>query len=154
MRFGRIIKCYYMEVRRIKRRLPVPDDASNELEVKLIYKTVSCRPYGAFQEEILATLRQIRQIIVEQHNGLFRHLVDSLMNKDLVLIAFPSSHRQESSVHPKSSLPSKRPDFAAANYESLTEAEKLMPLAMEGTVRRKETYPDRYNRYARDRDRP
>lgn len=140
---GGIIKCYYMEVRRIKRRLTFSgiDTLLNELEVKL-YKNLFIP--GArtelTREEILATLRQIRQIIVEQHNGLFLHLVDSLMNKILVFgLHFASLDiRQESSIHRKTlaALREKGLTSLPANYDSLTEAEKIDALlAMQGTVR-------------------
>ncbi|MBL7741027.1 MAG: phosphoenolpyruvate carboxylase [Chitinophagaceae bacterium] len=103
---GSIIKCYYMEVRRIKRRLTFSgiDILLNELEAKL-YNNLFIPGIRTElkKEEILGTLEQIRKIIIEQHNGLFLHLVNNLINKIEVFgLHFASLDiRQDSSVHGK-----------------------------------------------------
>jgi phosphoenolpyruvate carboxylase len=103
---GSIIKCYYLDVRKLKRRLTFSgiDILLNDLESKL-YKNLFIPGIKTElnQVEILATLEQIRRIIIEQHNGLFLHLVSNLINKIEVFgLHFASLDvRQESSVHGK-----------------------------------------------------
>jgi phosphoenolpyruvate carboxylase len=146
---GGIIKCYYMEVRRIKRRLTFSgiDTLLNDLENKL-YRNLFI-PGARTQltrEEILGTLQQIRQIIVEQHNGLFLHLVDNLINKIEVFgLHFASLDiRQESSVHGKilAAIAEKYPGILPADYDRLPEAEKIEALInIEGRIN-PEDFPD------------
>ncbi len=101
---GSIIKCYYLEVRRIKRRLTFKgvDIILNELE-KQLYDNIFIPGYQTdiSKEYILAELEKIKSIIVYQHNGLFLHLVNSLINKVNVFgLHFASLDvRQESTVH-------------------------------------------------------
>jgi phosphoenolpyruvate carboxylase len=101
---GGIIKCYYLDVRKLKRRLTFSgiDILLNDLENKL-YKNLFI-PGAKTQltrEEILNTLEEIKRIIIEQHNGLFLHLVNNLINKiEIFGLHFASLDvRQESSVH-------------------------------------------------------
>ena len=103
---GAIIKCYYLDVRRLKRRLTFEgvDILLNELENKL-YTNLFIPGYktSLTKDEILATLQQIKEIIIHQHNGLFLHMVNNLMNKIEVFgLHFTTLDiRQESSVHGK-----------------------------------------------------
>ena len=101
---GSIIKCYYLEVRRLKRRLTFEgvDTLLSELEVKLYNNLfIPGVKTRLTNEEILNTLEQIRQIIIHQHNGLFLHTVDNLINKiEIFGLHFASLDiRQDSSVH-------------------------------------------------------
>jgi len=101
---GSIIKCYYLEVRRIKRRLTFKgvDVILNELE-KQLYDNIFIPGYQTdiSKEYILEELEKIKSIIVYQHNGLFLHLVNNLINKVNVFgLHFASLDiRQESTVH-------------------------------------------------------
>ncbi|MBC7949531.1 MAG: phosphoenolpyruvate carboxylase [Chitinophagaceae bacterium] len=103
---GSIIKCYYLDVRKLKRRLTFSgiDNLLNDLEAKL-YKNlfIPGARTALSKDEILETLEQIRKIIIEQHNGLFLHLVNNLINKIEVFgLHFASLDiRQESSIHGK-----------------------------------------------------
>ena len=103
---GSIIRCYYLDVRKLKRRLTFKgvDILLNELEKKL-YNNIFIPGHRTElkQKEILETLRQIREIIIYQHNGLFQHLVDDFINKaELFGLHFASLDiRQESTVHGK-----------------------------------------------------
>jgi phosphoenolpyruvate carboxylase len=101
---GSILKCYYLDVRKLKRRLTFSgiDILLNELENKLYQNLfIPGIKTELTREEILDTLEQIRKIIIEQHNGLFLHLVNNLINKIEVFgLHFASLDiRQESSVH-------------------------------------------------------
>lgn len=103
---GGIIKCYYMDVRKLRRRLTFEgvDVLLAELETKL-YNNLFIPGFKTTlgKDEILNTLREIKQIIIHQHNGLFLHMVNNLINKIEVFgLHFASLDiRQESSVHGK-----------------------------------------------------
>lgn len=132
---GSIIKCYYLDVRRLKRRLTFKgvDTILSELE-KQLYNNIFIpgQRTALSKQDVLDSLHKIREILIYQHNGLFQHLVDSLINKIHVFgLHFASLDvRQESSVHntvleaiaaTENSLPK--------NYASLSEAEKIRVLA-------------------------
>jgi phosphoenolpyruvate carboxylase len=101
---GSIIKCYYLEIRRIKRRLTFKgiDVILNGLE-KQLYDNIFIPGYQTdlSKQYILDELHKIKDIIIYQHNGLFLHLVNNLINKVNVFgLHFASLDiRQESSVH-------------------------------------------------------
>src|SRR6185295_17613884 len=81
---GSIIKCYYLDVRRLKRRLTFKgvDVILNDLEVQL-YENIFIPGQRTFltKQGILDALNKIREILIYQHNGLFQYLVDGLINK-------------------------------------------------------------------------
>jgi len=103
---GSIIKCYYLEVRKLRRRLTFKgvETALTELEKKLYNNIfIPGQRTDLSRSEILQTLEQIRETLIFQHNGLFVNLVNSLINKVHVFgLHFASIDiRQESSVHSK-----------------------------------------------------
>jgi len=128
---GSIIKCYYLEVRRLKRRLTFEGidtlltDLENKLYNNLFIPGLKTR---LTNEEILNTLDQIRQIIIHQHNGLFLHTVDNFINKIEVFgLHFASLDiRQDSSVHAKlfEALAGKG-DVLPEGYPGFSDEEKL-----------------------------
>lgn len=101
---GSIIKCYYLEIRRIKRRLTFKgiDVLLNGLE-KELYDNIFIpgNQTALTKQYILDELEKIKAIIVYQHNGLFLHLITNLINKvNLFGLHFASLDvRQESTVH-------------------------------------------------------
>src|SRR6187402_2231610 len=101
---GAIIKCYYLEIRRLKRRLTFQgvDVLLADLEKKLYNNLfVPGQITDITQAEILKTLNEIRDILIYKHNSLFIHLVNNLKNKvEIFGLHFASLDvRQESSVH-------------------------------------------------------
>jgi phosphoenolpyruvate carboxylase len=130
-----------MEVRRIKRRLTFAgvDSLLSELEIKLYDNLfIPGIRTDLSKEEILSTLEQIRKIIIEQHNGLFLHLVNNLINKiEAFGLHFASLDiRQESSIHGKilDAIAGKT-DLLPANYPSLSNEEKVKAIsAISGQV--------------------
>ena len=101
---GAIIKCYYLDVRRLKRRLTFKgvDTLIAELETKLYNNIfIPNQRTDLSKMEILDTLTEIREIIVYQHNSLFVHLVDNLIAKVSIFgLHFATLDiRQDSSVH-------------------------------------------------------
>src|SRR5436190_1498093 len=128
---GAILKCYYLDVRKLKRRLTFSgiDVLLSELENKL-YKNLFI-PGAKTQltrKEILNTLEEIRRIVIEQHNGLFLHLVNNLINKiEIFGLHFASLDiRQESSIHGKilNALAGKG-EILPADYANLSNEEKM-----------------------------
>lgn len=101
---GSIIKCYYLEIRRIKRRLTFSgiDTILNGLE-KQLYDNIFIPGYQTdiTTKYILIELEKIKDIIIYQHNGLFLYLVTNLINKVNVFgLHFASLDvRQESTIH-------------------------------------------------------
>ena len=145
---GSIIKCYYMEVRKLRRRLTFKgvDVLLSELE-KQLYDNIFI-PNGRTsltKDGILAILNQIKDLLIYQHNGLFLHLIDNLINKVHVFgLHFASLDvRQDSSIHKRT--------FAAltttgsvfpADYLQLTEEKKIEFLTNNTQVLPEKDYGD------------
>jgi phosphoenolpyruvate carboxylase len=126
-----IIKCYYLDVRRLKRRLTFKgvDTILADLESKL-YRNIFIpgERTDLTRSEILQSLFEIREIIVHQHNGLFLHLLDNFINKVQVFgLHFASLDiRQDSSVHYQVlETIAEKSDVLPANYPQLTNDEKI-----------------------------
>lgn len=131
---GGIIKCYYLDVRRLKRRLTFKgvDTILADLEVKL-YENIFIPGHRTdlSKKDILDSLLRIREILIYQHNGLFQHLVDNLISKVHVFgLHFASLDiRQESSVHNTVLEAIAEKDRALPdNYASLNADEKIAVL--------------------------
>ena len=129
-----IISCYYRDVRTLKRRLTFQGvkSALASLEEKL-YNNLFIPGYedNLTEEEIKCTLLQIREILIEQYNGLFLNMVDDLLNKVKIFGLYFASLdvRQDSSIHTQviqeiaektAALPS--------NYKELTDEHKIAAL--------------------------
>lgn len=103
---GGIIKCYYLDIRKLRRRLTFKgiDTMLTELE-KQLYDNIFIpgQRTALTKENILTSLNNIKEILIYQHNGLFLHLINNLINKVHVFgLHFASLDiRQESSVHDK-----------------------------------------------------
>lgn len=132
---GGIIKCYYLEIRRLKRRLTFEgvDVLLADLENKLYNNLfVPGQKTDITQAEILKTLDEIREILIYKHNSLFLHLVNNLKNKvQMFGLHFASLDiRQESSVHGTviESLIGKVKELPE-NYSTLNEDDKIKVLS-------------------------
>lgn len=128
---GGIIKCYYLDVRRLKRRLTFKgvDTILADMEVKL-YDNIFIPGHRTElrKKDILDSLSKIRDILIYQHNGLFQHLVDNLISKVNVFgLHFASLDiRQESSVHNTVlEAIAAKDDVLPENYSSLSDDDKL-----------------------------
>ena len=128
---GAIIKCYYLEIRRLKRRLTFQgvDILLGELERKLYNNIfVPGQKTDITKEEILKTLNEIREILIYRHGSLFLHLVNNLRNKvEIFGLHFASLDvRQDSTVHGMviESLAEKTGKIPH-QYSSLSENEKI-----------------------------
>lgn len=132
---GAIIKCYYLEIRKLKRRLTFRgvEDQLTELENQLYQNIfIPNRRTDITKEDIINTLNQIRETIIVRHNGLFLHLVNDLINKvHLFGLYFASLDiRQDSSIHRKvyEALASDN-HLVPGNYEEMTDDKKITTLS-------------------------
>ncbi|HXL55537.1 MAG TPA: phosphoenolpyruvate carboxylase, partial [Chitinophagaceae bacterium] len=128
---GAIIKCYYQDVRKLKRRLTFKGveekiaDLENKLYVNLF---VPEGQTNITQREILDTLSQARVTLIEQHNGLFLHLLNNLISKVQIFgLHFASLDvRQDSSAHGKTlEAIAIKTGVLPDNYDTLGEEDKI-----------------------------
>jgi phosphoenolpyruvate carboxylase len=142
-----IIKSYYLEIRRLKRRLTFTgvDTILADLEKELYNNLfIPGQRTQLSKKNILDALNKIREILVYQHNGLFLHLVENLVNKVNVFgLHFAALDvRQDSTVHGKvMDAIADSTDVFPKNYSSLNEAEKIAAL----TGINKKVEPDSLN---------
>jgi phosphoenolpyruvate carboxylase len=128
---GAIVKCYYMDVRKLRRRLTFEgvETLLQQLETRL-YNNLFIPGFKADlkKEELLSTLYEIKEVLIHRHNGLFLHLVNNLINKiEIFGLHFASLDiRQDSTVHGKllNELSINQPGLPIA-YAGLSETEKM-----------------------------
>lgn len=131
---GAIIKCYYQDVRRLRRRLTFRG-VENELAAleQQLYRNLFIPGHKTdlSSSGMLEILQRVRDTIVEQHNGLFVNLAETLISKiELFGLFFASLDiRQDSSIHgPLLEAVAAAGDLLPENYKSLSEAEKIQAL--------------------------
>jgi phosphoenolpyruvate carboxylase len=145
---GAIIKSYYLDVRRLKRRLTFKgvDVIVASLEEKLYNNLfIPEQKTDLSPKEILHALMQIREILIHQHNGLFLHLLDNLISKVHVFgLHFATLDiRQDSSVHGKVlRAMAEKEQLLPADFDSLPEKEKMNHLLGARGDARPELYDD------------
>jgi phosphoenolpyruvate carboxylase len=132
---GSIIKCYYLELRKLRRRLTFEgvESVLLDLENKLYNNIfIPDQRTDISQQEILNTLNGIKQTLIYQHNSLFVNLVNQLINRvELFGLYFASLDiRQESSVHGKvfEHIATNSEGVLPANYAELSRSEKIKAL--------------------------
>lgn len=120
------IRSYHRDVRRLKRRLTF---ANVEAAVLDLENTLYNEAFGngdptLTKELIRERLREIGDTLVTQHNGLFRHLVDDLINKVEVFGVYFAALdiRQEASEHARVLHAI---GAVAADYDELAPKEKI-----------------------------
>ncbi len=125
-----IIRCYYLDIRKIKRRLTFKgvENVIADLEKKLYQSLISPEEKHLLNKhEMLATLRKLKTVIINEHNGLFLHALDALISKiEIFGLYFASLDvRQDSSVHEKVlHTISEKTDALPKNYKDLSDEEK------------------------------
>jgi phosphoenolpyruvate carboxylase len=129
-----IIRCYYRDVRQLKRRLTFSgvENMLAALEEKL-YNHLFIQGYKAdlSEDEIKNTLLKIRQIVVDQHNSLFLDHVDNVLSKvKLFGLYFASLDiRQDSSVHAQVlEVIAEKTSSLPKNYKELPADQKMAAL--------------------------
>jgi phosphoenolpyruvate carboxylase len=145
---GAIIKCYYLDVRKLKRRLTFKgvDTILADLELKLYNNIfIPDQKTELNRKEILSSLMQIREILIYQHNSLFLPLLDNLINKVHVFgLHFATLDiRQDSSVHGKvlNSIAEKE-KLLPPDYATLSVTEKMEILSSKKGKANPELYAD------------
>jgi len=129
-----IVRCYYRDVRQLKRRLTFKgvENIIADLEKKLYANLfLSTDKKDLSKEDILNTLRQLKQTIMLEHNGLFQYLVENLISKiEIFGFYFAALDvRQDSSIHEKVLKHIiEKSKLLPDNYESLPEKEKINAL--------------------------
>ena len=126
-----IVKCYYRDVRGLKRRLTFKgvENILADLETRL-YNNLFLLDNKAdiTKDEMLKPLEDIRHILVHQHNSLFLHYLDLLINKIKIFgLHFASLDiRQDSSVHNNVlEAVAATEDILPKNYSDLSEGERI-----------------------------
>ncbi len=125
-----IIKCYYLDIRRIRRRLTFKgvENVIQDLEKKLYKSLIAPEETGLLDKnEMLETLRRLKQIIITEHNGLFLHALQNLISKiEIFGLYFASLDvRQDSSVHEKALQSiAEKTNALPDNYNDLSDEEK------------------------------
>lgn len=123
------IRSYHRDVRRLKRRLTFAnvEAAVSELEDLLYGEAFGNAEPALTKEQILGRLHMIRETLITQHNGLFRHLVDALANKVEVFGVYFAALdiRQEASEH---AGVLEKAGAVAAGYTELPDDEKIEAL--------------------------
>ncbi|ALJ00077.1 phosphoenolpyruvate carboxylase [Rufibacter tibetensis] len=137
---GAIIKSYYQDVRRLKRRLTFKGILNEliSLEEKL-YNNLFLPGYKAdiTKEAILAPLLRIKDILIREHNSLFLPLAENLIRKvELFGLFFASLDvRQDSSAHTEALEAIAATSGALPeNYSQLSAKEKISALLNANTT--------------------
>ena len=128
---GAIIKCYYLEIRKLRRRLTFKgvDALLLDLE-KQLYNNIFIpgSRTDITKSDILKILNEVREILIYRHNGLFCHLIDNLINKVHIFGLYFASLdiRQDSSIHKKVFTALAASDtFFPSDYDKLSDEKKI-----------------------------
>ena len=145
---GGIIKSYYLEIRRIKRRLTFEgvDSILADLETQMYDNIfIPGQRTALSKQHILDELNKIREILIYKHNGLFLYLIDNFINKVNVFgLHFASLDvRQESTVHSKVlDAISKQSGYLPPDYSNLSTEEKINILTTIAIPLKEEIFED------------
>lgn len=131
-----ILNCYYRDVRRLKRRLTFAGVKTvlSELEHKLYQNIFESKQFLS-KPEILEPLLKIRELLHEQYNDLFIHLVNNLIHKvELFGLYFASLDiRQDSRIHGNVlEYIAQNSDALPNDYNSFDDAQKIEILSRIG----------------------
>lgn len=143
-----VLKCYYLDVRKLKRRLTFRglDVILIELEERLYTNLfIPGHQLDISRDFILEKLQAIRDILVHQHNGLFLNQLDLLINKVQVFgMHFASLDiRQDSDSHGQvlEAIAAKGAGLPT-NYAQLSEEEQERLLTQISTPANAESFDD------------
>lgn len=127
-----ILKCYYSDLRRLRRRLTFKGITQPLVELEqVLYDNVFVPGHRTLisKDDMLLKLHGVLATLQRDHNGLFAHLLESLINK----IEIFGSHfasldiRQDSSVH--TALWKQLAAHLPTHFEQMDEAGQLEALA-------------------------
>ncbi len=126
-----ILRCYYFDVRRLKRRLTFKevDLIIANWEERLYQELFTPDPSKPFDHrDMLLSMLKIREVLIFQNNGLFLTMVDNFISKMRIFgLHFATLDlRQESSAHEKVlKVINDREEIFPEDYETLGEKEKI-----------------------------
>ena len=126
-----ILKCYYLDVRRLRRRLTFKGVTQPLADLeKQLYNNVFIPGQRTLlhKQDILTTLQNLMATLQKDHNGLFGDLLENLINKvEIFGLNFAAIDiRQESTVHTKLMEQLAADGYALpASYATLSEADKM-----------------------------
>ncbi|MEO6589990.1 MAG: phosphoenolpyruvate carboxylase, partial [Pyrinomonadaceae bacterium] len=128
-----ILRKYYSDVRKLKRRLTFEgvETVLTELEEKLYADAFSPDENNLTKDEILTYLENILETISTQHNGLFAHLVENLIQKVEIFGTYFASLdiRQDSGIHSNMlDDVANKTGALPENYAMLSDPEKIAKL--------------------------
>ncbi|MBC7650318.1 MAG: phosphoenolpyruvate carboxylase [Deinococcales bacterium] len=130
LRIG-IIRCYYLDVRRLKRRLTFKgvDVLLNNLE-KILYDHLIIPGYQSTltKKKILDVMEKVRHILIYEHGNLFIEWAENFINKVEVFgLHFASLDiRQDSKIHVEMmDIIAKNTSILPKNYINLSANEKI-----------------------------
>lgn len=129
-----IIKCYYLDVRKLRRRLTFAgvEPLVSSLEKKLYDNIFVPENRTSISKDIiLDMLVQMKVILANDHNSLFIHLVNDLINKVHVFgLHFATLDiRQESGVHEDVlCCIAEKENILPKNYQDLSKPDKMKAL--------------------------
>jgi phosphoenolpyruvate carboxylase len=145
---GSIIKSYYLEIRRIKRRLTFEgvDTILAGLETEMYNNIfIPGQRTALNKQHILDSLNKIKEILIYKHNGLFLYLIDNFINKVNVFgLHFASLDvRQDSSIHSTVlEAIAKKSGYLPTDYTSLSSEEKIKILTNISVTLKDESFDD------------
>lgn len=125
------LRSYYNEVRQLKRRLTFSgvETPLEELEKTLYKNAFRDEPEpGLTKESLLATLEDMRQTLINRHNGLFVYLLEDLIYKVEIFGLHMASLdvRQDSSIHSDIFRRiAEKTNLLPENFANFTEDEKI-----------------------------
>lgn len=126
-----ILHCYFKDIRHMKRRLTFKgvEDVLTSLE-KDFYALLfeQDNSIKITQSGLIKILKNLRGTVIEQHNGLFVHLIDELIGKIQIFGVYFATLdlRQDSSIHKKMmGYLSERELGLPKNYNDLSDDEKI-----------------------------
>lgn len=128
-----VLRSYHSDVRNLKRRLTFAnvETAVADLETKLYQEAFDASSASLTKTEILQHLKIIHDALITDHNGLFAHLVEDLINKvEAFGLHFAALDiRQEASEHGMVLAEiAANTDALPKNYEALSEQERIETL--------------------------
>ena len=126
-----ILHCYYKDIRHMKRRLTFKgvDEILSELErnfYALLFEQNT--KIEVTQSGLINTLKSVRSILVERHNGMFIQLIDELIGKIQIFGVYFATLdiRQDSSMHKKLlTYLSEKNLGLPTNYNELSEQQRI-----------------------------
>ncbi len=141
-----ILKNYYRDVRALKRKLTFRgvEERINKLELKLYKSSIDINSSATIElDEFISELNTIRDIIIKDHQSLYKSEIDSLLNK-VHLFGFHFAAldiRQDSRAHHKvfttivDTLVKTKSTIFPKDYNSLSESEQVKILSkVKGTI--------------------